>query len=842
MLDKMIFSTTFKKSSVTALVFFFTSYSFSQEISVQINPKCERFIGGVSALDRTKYFSVHDTGSDSDQTKFRNDYNVTGGRGFWGPYSFAKGKTKEVGVYPTYKNGNDNTKSVVQGLVRTEHPSSAFKDGLDINLAADWAVEYYKDFENDNGRPEFFEVMNEPFVHASDFYEGWSGAENDRIKFQMAKFYGEVAKKIHETPALKNMKVIGYSSAWPSMELNDFGHWEENMKMFMDEAGAQMHAFSTHLYDGINVVGQDTKRSGSNSEAILDMIETYSYKKWGVVKPHAITEYGAIEDGYGDDYSEIASSQTLRSINHILFNLLEREDRLVNSIPFITGKANWHINEANNYQPYGAVLYIPTNIGEPNPDGWRYSPRIHFYEVWKDVQGKRVQIKSENPDIQTHAFVHGNKMFVGLSNLDDTTHAVSLTMLSTIPGLQNVKIKALKIYDRQMPDMVIETVNEAPTSIDLIKDETVMLEYTFTNDIEFTNALRAKNYYANNNLEEIKENEKINYAFDNVSTGEGYGTLRMSLGRKHNVTKKPIVKVNGVLVEVPDNYKGYDQANRDDFFGMIEIPFPAYVLKENNTVTVEFPDTGGRISSMILSVELYDSPIGTMGIKSIGNSCPGASNGEIIFSPIKMGTYSATVKSGVFEKVVDFDSKHTISNLSKGIYSVSVSSTSDITYKESYEIVITSPEELSVISEIDESAKSVFFDLQGGINYTVSINDVVYEISENSVQLPLVSGSNYIKVKTDSECQGIFEKEIMIANEIKAYPNPFDDFIHIDLGLDSSKSAEVLIFDSSGSLVGKTINSCLNGKLVLNGEGFKAGMYVINIKTNEKSYHTKLMK
>ena len=62
------------------------------------------------------------------------------------------------------------------------------------------------------------------------------------------------------------------------------------MKMFIDRAGAYMDGFSVHLYDGINVTGTDTKRSGSNSEAVLDMVEAYSYIKFGHVKPLAISE------------------------------------------------------------------------------------------------------------------------------------------------------------------------------------------------------------------------------------------------------------------------------------------------------------------------------------------------------------------------------------------------------------------------------------------------------------------------------------------------------------------------------------------------------------------------
>ena len=203
-------------------------------------------------------------------------------------------------------------------------------------------------------------------------------AEEDRIKLQMAEVFAAIGQKIHATPALDNMKVIGYSAAWPSMEINNFAHWDENMKMFMDVAGADMDAFATHLYDGVNVTGQNNKRSGSNSEAILDLIETYSHTKWGTVKPHAITEYGAIASGYGDNYTDIESIQTVRGINHMLFNLLDRENKIDISIPFITDKSTWHINAGNNYQPYGAALLIPTNIGQPVVAGWKYAPKISF--------------------------------------------------------------------------------------------------------------------------------------------------------------------------------------------------------------------------------------------------------------------------------------------------------------------------------------------------------------------------------------------------------------------------------------------------------------------------------
>jgi hypothetical protein len=818
----------------------------AQAVTVQVDLNCERYIGGVSELDRTKYFSIHDAGTEADKLAFRNEYNVTGGRQFWGPLARAKQVTGVVGQYPADKPGNNDLRAIRKGYVSTQHPRDAFIDGIDVVKAADWAAEYFKDDIANGEAQEFVEVMNEPFVHAKDFYSGgWSISENNRIKLQMAKLYNEVGKRIHETPALDNMKVIGYSSAWPSMELDDFGHWNDNMKMFMDNAGDNMFGFSTHLYDGINIAGQDTKRSGSNSEAILDLIENYSFIKWNIIKPHAITEYGGIEKGYGDDYSDIASSQTLISINHILFNLLDRQDRLVNSIPFITGKAEWHINATNNYQPYQAVLWKPTNIGQPTPAGWEYTPRINFYELWKDVKGKRIMIKSDNPDVQTHAFVDTNKMYVGLSNLDENSQIVNLTMLSSIADLVNVKIKDLKTYAQALPDMTITTVTEAPSSITLIKDETVVLEYTFNNPVTFNNALRENNYYTTNYLQPISANSTISYTFNNVIQGNGFATLRMSIGRKHNVSKKPIVKVNGTVIEVPDNWKGYDQANRDDFFGMIEIPFSSYLLLENNQVTVEFPDSGGRISSLILSVHTYDvaSSVSTLAVvQSTGNACPGTSNGTINIKPLLPDTYQVHITGDTINETYDFSQSYDIENLASGTYAIVITSTTNVDLKTEYVINITQPEPLAVSNRIVNSKlKEVSYQLDGGSHYTIKINNEVYSTSSSNISLPLESGTNSIEIIADAACQGIFKDE-MYFNQIVGYPNPFSNNFNLDLGSDESNKASIKIYNSVGALVSSKEHIISKNSVTLDTKFLTPGLYILSVETDHTSEKLKIIK
>ncbi len=598
--------------------------------TVTIDQNVQRYLGSVSQLDRSRFFNLHSGANDADMTTFMNDYNVGKGRQFYTGFAVAYGQNNNTaGIYPPLQGGNPPLKSANR-IVATDHPYKVFKDGINLTAAGDWAADYYK---NQATVPEFYEPMNEPFVHAKDYYPGaWDPVQEASMRLQMSQLYNAIGAKIKATPSLANMKMIGYSSAWPEMERGDFGHWNDNQKLFMDEAGDNMDAFSTHLYDGINVTGQDTRRSGSNSEAILDLIETYSFVKWGLVKPHAITEYGAIEKGYGPDYSDLANVQSVRSINHILFNLLERENNMAISIPFITDKSTWHINANNNYQPYGAVLWKPSNIGQPNPTGWVYTPRIHFYEIWRDVKGKRVLTDSDHPDIQIQAFADNNKLYVALNNLDDVSHTVNLNFASGLAGLQNVKIKSIKVYPQANPVMSINTQTTAPSSITLIDGETAVLEYTFSGNISFNNAIRAKKYYTTKHLQSISANTPIAFTFNNVTTGAGIAKIRMSIGRKHNVTKTPTVTVNGTAVSVPTNWKGYDQANRTDFFGTIEIPVPANLIQASNNVTITFPDSGGKISSVVLEMQKYDNapvpPAGQAPWGGTARTIPGQIEGE----------------------------------------------------------------------------------------------------------------------------------------------------------------------------------------------------------------------
>lgn len=695
-----------KKTLLNTIALITLTFGANAQDKVTFAPQIQRYIGDVTEIDRTKYFNLHSTKSDTDLDQFYNDYNVMKSRGFWG--AFSDDGNLPAGTFPpaeAHKNPGVE-REIIKNYIQTEHPKTSFVYNIDAVEAGRWAAQYYMNRNANGPVAEYFEPMNEPFVHAWDFIPEGSNVSQTTIKEQMSAVFSEVGKAIHATPELKNMKVLGYSAAWPEVEKYDFEHWDDNQKLFMDIAGENMDGFATHIYDGTNVTGSPVQRSGSNSEAILDLIETYSWVKWRKVKPHALTEYGGIFRGtdeldgngnpkgiYPPGWNDGKAVQSVRSNNHIIFNLLNRENDLLISVPFVTDKSEWYMNEGNNYTPYGAVILRPEVLGEAPNSNWVYTPKITFYDLWKDFEGKRVLSKSKNPDIQTHALVDGNRFQLALNNLADDDREVLLDNFNGFNiagGLKEVIKKSLKIYWIESVGETIKpheyketTLTDAPNSVTLIPGETVILEYTFNNTLELENALRTTKYYCDDHIVPISGEKTFTFSGVETNTNGGYAYIRMSIGREHDKSKRPTVTINGSDVTVPDNWAGYDQEARETFFGMIEVPVPIALIEQgDNIVKINFSDTGGHISSVVLQVDLLDE------YSNVKVNIKNSNEVSIFPTIIKNNTLNVSMKQNgdfsqleilsingslVYSTPINIDETNlTISNLniSKGLYIV----------------------------------------------------------------------------------------------------------------------------------------------------------------------------
>ncbi|AXT60534.1 beta-agarase [Aquimarina sp. AD10] len=601
-------------SKITVILFFsFVSLaSFSQEAKVTIDLSMQKFIGAESELKREKYFNIHSSFSSWDLASHADvlfdQLDINFGRTFGGPSPFQKSKTqvpkpseakaRGINTAKHWKNAPLFKKYKTNDLIITDHPANAFQLNMDYEKIAAYNVEYLKNAFPI--MPKYYEVMNEPFVHSKDYVKTW--AETDAVILEMTKLHKVIADKIHAE--IPDIMVGGYSSAWPEVDRKNFDHWNTRMKSFMDTAGESMKFFATHLYDGRNVTGNYNYRSGSNSEAILDLIETYSYKKWGIVKPHLISEYGYTSKGLlGKPHSPELNGVCLKSYNNILMSLLDKPDRLLKSIPFIVGEGNWFYKDKKK-NPDGHPY--PWVIVKKNKDGVKeFTDLKKFYELWKGVSGKRVDVISSNPDIQVNAFIQEKKAYIALNNLHDKALNTTLAFLrKSKEYIQSSTLRRLYTTDAGIPKLVYFTDYDFTKDIVLKSGETVILECNLT-ETPLKSKITENNYYSKTYLQKVEAKKTIQFTIDNVTTGKkGRAAIKMGIGRAHDLSKKPQIVINGKPVEVPENWAGYDQKSREQFFGVINIPFDIrHTIKGENKIDITFPDTGGHVSSVILNIE-----------------------------------------------------------------------------------------------------------------------------------------------------------------------------------------------------------------------------------------------
>ncbi|MEM6391223.1 MAG: T9SS C-terminal target domain-containing protein [Planctomycetota bacterium] len=600
-----------------AALFTATALAENTPITVQIDLATQRFIGQESALDRGKFLNVHSDYSansafnQADAKLLVEHYDVGFGRFFNSPFNYYRGGPP----YPTrqalealaperrwMKLSNPNAQYHTTKRIVTEHPKKVFRLNDDFEEAARFAADYFELMYSDANRPAFYEPMNEPFVHAGEF-----GDDQKQVRLKMSQFFAAIGKEFDRRGV--ETQVLGYSSAWPSMELWDFRHWNTRMKLFMDVAGEHVDGISFHPYDGTNVTGQDNRRSGSNVEAIMDLIETYGFIKWGQPKPLAITEFGDIPKGFDRAYSPASSSAHLNSLNHLTFGFLDRQDRILIAIPFITTKSPWFYNDPNNnFEPYGVDLWRPDKSSTKNGAVTEFLPteKFLYFDLWKDVRGDRVVAHADDPDLYTHAFTHGSTTYLCLNNLESDSRLVRITHQAALPEGTTTRLRRLYVPQGEGAVYTDEERDHAVTEFKLRPHEAAVIEYRLPSPITRTQKAVTRTHYSETYLQPIEAGKPIVFEFDGVPTGEGRAYLRMSLGRKHDVSKQPATVINGVSLTVPDDWPGYDQKNRSDFFGAITIPVPTEALRSETSVTLTFPDTGGRVSSLVLVTELRE--------------------------------------------------------------------------------------------------------------------------------------------------------------------------------------------------------------------------------------------
>lgn len=627
----------------------FLAISSVAQISVDVNVDINHKVGEAGEFDRSKYVVLHEgiDGGEWESSAQRNElmegYDVYFGRNngslVW-EYNNSKEDPNKAGwpdvsyieergasAINTYKNKtevhnleNRLTNMMMGGQEHMyPHGQATSIGGLTYaghEATAEFFAQYFKNFFGEGGTtgkkmPKLLEVCNEPFVKADQL-----GVTRQTL----AEYHNDVALRVKALNP--ELMVGGYSAAHPAFENNNnsFNLWEANWRMFIDVAGANMDFFSFHLYDFAQTtddMAAEMYRSGSNIEAIMDMINHYSYLALGETKPWSVSEYGWLCKTCDGGYDIKEDWYNLRSFNNMMVQLMERPDQIINAIPFMILKAKWAHPEGEEYNTYGPRIMreIGELPGEEAHGGYIYTELIKYFEFWKNVNGTRVDTKSEDLDIMADAYIDGKKMYLILSNLEKGDEDIDLNLIGGNDNIvESIMVKHLYAVD-DVPVLDTTYYNNAISSITLGSQATMILEYEFAEEVTIDQTTEEKTYWADRYKREILVGKTNTFTFENVTLADnGEAVLRLGMGREHGSDLNPSVEVNGTALEIPRvrDWRGYDQKTRDSYFGVIEIEVPYNLLVEGENVvkvSVIDGDKGGFNTSVGLQVFNFSRPV-----------------------------------------------------------------------------------------------------------------------------------------------------------------------------------------------------------------------------------------
>ncbi|WP_075602386.1 T9SS type A sorting domain-containing protein [Saccharicrinis aurantiacus] len=638
------------------------------DVNIAVNVKHK--VGDVSTFDREKYMVMHSTLSDNDwkesEDKLKyllNDLDVYLGRdnggicwsmnqadqdplrpGYADPaYASRQGQyTRETvwGQNTTVRHQFDDRLDLVIGgqynpfwLGKSTNPCCG-KVGWPIanaDASGDWMGMYLKEFFRNEGdavskgmkRPKFLEVINEPLYSLID---DTTIPEDERsTPSEVFQFHNDVAAGVRKV--FPDVMIGGFTVAFPYFDEQGFTNWDERMKLFYDMSGEEMDFFSIHLYDfnkhhynnGSAFHGPIYYRGG-RIEATLDMMEQYSMMKWDFVKPVMITEYGGRDHSIEwKDWTPERDWHFMKSMSPMMLQFMDRPNHILKAIPFIMTKATYHTgNAAYPWRMLRQAKEAPNESGED----WVFTELIKFYELWSDVNGTRVAVKSANSDVLTDAYVDGNKAYVIASNIDLEDQEINLNIFErTNNTIESISVKHLHLVGNapELSESILTA--DANATFVLDAEATAIFEYTFTNNVEVEELEEEVKYYADDYKKLIEADKALHFNIDGLSleADKSYtsGQLRIGIGRDHTGEKLPQVSFNGVNLTPSSNYSGDDQALRNQFFGMLDVKIPGDILQENNVVEILYPDGGGYVSTVTLKVFTSTVDMSDVGVKKL---------------------------------------------------------------------------------------------------------------------------------------------------------------------------------------------------------------------------------
>ncbi|NJB72851.1 photosystem II stability/assembly factor-like uncharacterized protein [Saonia flava] len=255
------------------------------------------------------------------------------------------------------------------------------------------------------------------------------------------------------------------------------------------------------------------------------------------------------------------------------------------------------------------------------------------------------------------------------------------------------------------------------------------------------------------------------------------------------------------------------------------------------------PDTPSNSVVDVNGCIVFSLPVTNFTVLAIGESCISSNNGSIQIDAVENLNYTATLSDGVSDVVNTFTTTTLFENLTAGAYTLCLTVDGQTGYESCRDIIIGQPDALSVSSKVSSLKSEVTLNLEGGKSYTINLNNEIYATSESEITLSLSKVENTLSVKTDQDCQGIYEETIILDSGVFIYPNPIESGnMTIYLGESSWNEVELSLYTVHGATIFSKAHSVIDNRIKFSVDALPHGVYLLNLKTDKTLTNYKIIR